>query len=52
MFLFLIAIPDYLVDAQVGVVSIAESYGTTSSTDLLNSNAILQIAKTSTTILL
>ena len=52
MFLFLAAIPDDLVDGEVGMVAIAESNGTTCSTDLLYSNAVLHIAKTSAAILL
>ena len=49
--MFLIAIPDKLVDAEVRLVSVAQTHGTADTANLLHHNAVLKIPKTSTSIL-
>ena len=52
LFLFLAAIPDNLVDAEVRLVSVAQTNGTAHPADFLHYNALLKIPKTSAPILL
>ena len=52
LFLFLAAIPDNLVDAEVRLVSITQTNGTAHPADFLHYNALLKIPKTSAPILL
>ena len=46
LFLFLAAIPDNLVDAEVRLVSVAQTNGTAHPADFLHYNALLKIPKT------
>lgn len=52
MFLLLGAVPDQLVDAEVGTVCIVEADGRTGTTHFLNSYAVVQVAKTNASIFL
>ncbi len=52
LFLLLAAVPDDLVDAEVGMVPIAEANGRAGPTHLLNGDAVLQVAQASPSILL
>ena len=52
LFLFLAAVPDNLVDAEVRLVPVAQTNGTAHSADFFHHNALLKIAKTSPPILL
>ena len=51
LFLFLTAVPDKLVDAEVRLVSVAQTHGTADTANLLHHNAVLKIPETSTSIL-
>ena len=52
LLLFLTAVPDNLVDAEVRLVPVAQTNGTAHSADFFHHNALLKIAKTSPPILL
>ena len=51
LLLVLRSVPNYLIDAEVGVSAIAQCNSSAGSRNLLHGNAVLQIAKPSTAIL-